>query len=85
MNVIGIISPQYLLNPLDEETFRGHLTLLKAQFRFEKVISPMISRVKIPTFFSESKLDLGASLFKITMQSNHVVALEPPLVCNHVT
>jgi hypothetical protein len=84
MNAIGIIYPQYWLNPLDEETFRGHLTLLKAQFCFEKVIGPLISRVKIPTFLSESKLDLGVSLFKITMQSNHV-ALEPPLVCNHVT
>jgi hypothetical protein len=28
---------------------------------------------------------MGTSLFKITMQNNHAVALEPPLVCNHVT
>jgi hypothetical protein len=67
------------------KTFWGHKALFKAQFCFEKVIGPMIDRVKIPTLLNESKLDFKASLFKITMQSNHATALEPPLVCNHVT
>jgi hypothetical protein len=67
MNAIGIIYPQYWFNPLDEETFWGHLALLKAQFCFEKVIGPMINQMKIPTLLNESKLDMGASLFKIVM------------------
>jgi hypothetical protein len=48
MNAIGIIYPQYLLNPLVEETFQGNLALLKAHFCFEKVIGLMTNWVKIP-------------------------------------
>ncbi len=59
--------PEYRLNLLVEETFWGHLTLLTAQFFFEKVIGPVSDRVKIPILFNESKLDLEASFFKITM------------------
>jgi len=65
------------------KTFWGHLTLLKVQFCFEKVIGLMTDRGKILAFLNENKLDLKAS-FKITMQSNHPTTLEPPLVCNHV-
>jgi hypothetical protein len=65
--------------------FQRHLTLLKAQFCFERLIGPKIDRVKIPTILDENNLDILIFLIKITMQSNHVVALEPPLVCNHVT
>jgi hypothetical protein len=66
-NVTSIIYPQYWLNLLVEETFWGHLTLLMAQFCFEKVIGPISDQVKIPILFNESKLDLGVSFFKITM------------------
>ncbi len=45
----------------------------------------MTNWVKIPTFLNENKFDLGASIFKITMQNNHAVVLEPPLVCNPIT
>jgi hypothetical protein len=57
------------------KTFWGHLALLKVQFCFEKVIGPMIDRVKIPALLNESKLNLKASSFKITMQSNHATTL----------
>jgi hypothetical protein len=42
-----------------KKDFGDILTLLKAQFRFEKVIGPMINQVKIPTFLNESNLDFG--------------------------
>jgi hypothetical protein len=40
---------------------------------FEMFISLMIVWVNILALLDESKLDLGASLFEITMQTNHVV------------
>jgi hypothetical protein len=58
------------------------LALLKAQFCFERFIGPKIDRVKILALLDEKKLDFIIFLFKITMYSNHVDALEPPLVCN---
>jgi hypothetical protein len=39
--------------------FGDILTLLKAQFCFEKVIGLMINQVEIPTFLNESNLDFG--------------------------
>jgi hypothetical protein len=41
----------------------------------------MIVWVNILALLDESKLDLGASLFEITMQTNHVVVLELQLMC----
>jgi hypothetical protein len=72
------------LNPLAEDTFQGHFTLLKAHFYFEKTISSNFDWVKIPTLLDEGIPNLGTSFLKITMQSNHVTALELPILRNGV-
>jgi len=64
------------LNPLVEDSFQNHLTLLKAHFYFEKTIGSNFDGVKIPTFVDEGIPNFGTSFFKITMQSNHATALE---------
>jgi hypothetical protein len=68
------------LNLFVKDFFGGHLTLLKVNFCFEKVIG---SGENI-TLLDEGKLDLGTSPFKITMQNNHAINLELLILCNHV-
>jgi hypothetical protein len=71
-NTTCITYLQYWLNPLAEDTFHGHLTLLKAHFYFEKTISSNFDWVKIPTLLDEGIPDLGTLfsrlLCKATMQ-----------------
>jgi hypothetical protein len=67
------------LIPLAEDTFQGHLTLLKAHFYFEKTISSNFDWVKISTLLDEGIPDLQTSFFKSTMQSNHAIVLELPI------
>ncbi len=85
MNAISIIYLQYWLNLHVDDMFQKHLALLKVQLCFERFIGPKIYQMKIPTLLDENNLDLLIYLIKISMQDNHVDALEPPLVCNHVT
>jgi hypothetical protein len=72
------------LNPLAENSFQSHLTLLKANFYFEKTIGLNSDWVKIPTFVDESIPNLVTSFFKITMQSNNAIALELPILHDQV-
>ncbi len=85
MNAIGILYLQYWLKFHVKDMFQKHSTLLKVQFCFERFIGVETDRVKIPAFLDENNLDLLIYLIKISMQSNHGDALEPPLVCNRVT
>jgi len=64
--------------------FQGHLALLKFELCFEKFIGLENELVKILTLFYEGRFDVSISLFKITMKSDHVAMMEPPLPCNHV-
>jgi hypothetical protein len=45
--------------------FPAHLTLLKAQYCFEKEVG--VEDLKVPTLLKEQKLDMGASFFKVIM------------------
>lgn len=67
-----------------QRSFLGTLNLTQGSVLFLNLIGAKNEEVKIPTLLDESKLDLPTSLFKIAMQSNHVVALEPPLLCNRI-
>jgi hypothetical protein len=53
------------LNPFPENTFRGHLALLKVHFCFEKTIGLDFDQVKILALHDEGRLDLGAFLSKL--------------------
>jgi hypothetical protein len=53
---------------------------IKGSIFFEMFINLRIVQVNILALLDESKLDLGASLFEITMQTNHVVVLELQLM-----
>ncbi len=63
--------------------FLAHLTLLKAQYCFEKEVG--VEGLKVPTLLNEQKLDMGASFFKVIMQSNCKHVLESHVSCNLVT
>jgi hypothetical protein len=45
----------------------GALGLAKGSIFFERFIGPKTNQMKILTLLDENKLDLSASLFKITM------------------
>jgi hypothetical protein len=62
MNVIGIIYAQY---SNAKTKILVHLTLLKAYFCFEKEFDH--EGLKVLALLNEHKLDMGASLFKVTM------------------
>jgi hypothetical protein len=63
--------------------FLAHLTLLKGQYCFEKEVG--VKGLKVPTLFNEHKLNMGASFFKVIMQSNCKHVLESHVSCNLVT
>jgi hypothetical protein len=73
------------LNLFVENTFYGHLTLLKVHFCFEKTFGLDFDQVKILTLHDKGRLDLGTFFFKIIMQSNHATALELLILCNPFT
>jgi hypothetical protein len=45
--------------------FSAHLTLLKAQYCFEKEVG--VEGIKVPTLLNEQKHDMGVSFFKVIM------------------
>ncbi len=78
-----VYGSQYWLNPKAENMFPTHLTLLKAQYCFEKEVG--VEGLKVPTLLNEQKLEMGASFFKVIMQSNCKHVLEFHVSSNLVT
>ncbi len=82
-NVTRIIYPQYWLNFDAETMFPTHIfSPVETQYCFEKEFGD--EGLKPPTLLNEQKLDMGTSLFKLTMHANNKQALEPPLTSSFV-
>jgi len=65
MTVSRIVHPKYWFNSKVDNMFPTHLALLKVQHYFKNEVS--VESFKVPTLLNEKKLDMEASLFKVTM------------------
>ena len=89
MNALGIVFPQFWLQPNVDELFPLHLKTLKSHFCETKSVNkgtekePVLSQVSEP--LDARNLDLQTSLFKLTMKSHAHSAMAEPRDANPVT
>lgn len=89
MNALGIVFPQYWLQPNCDELFPLHMKTLKFQYcvcrtmNFGTKEEPVMKH--IDPIIDEHSLSLQSSLFKLTMKSHAKVAMEEPHDQNLVT
>ena len=85
LDALGIIYPQYWLQPDAELTFSKHLGTLKNWYCNARVIGNGIDKEVIPGILDRWLLDSQLGYFKIAMKSNAPAAMDPPYDNNSVT
>jgi hypothetical protein len=80
MNATGIIYPWFWILPEVEHIFLAQLNILKAHYCHGKNIGA--NQMYIPLLLDELNLKAQASLFKMTMLANFIVAMKLPLDYN---
>jgi hypothetical protein len=81
MDALGVVYPQYWLQPQAEELFEGHFSVLKNHYCFER----HHSEVHSPALLDLSALNHQCSQFKGAMRANSAAALEKPITVNPLT
>lgn len=77
MNATCIIYLQYwFIQPDVATTFPSHLTILKWQYYQNKTMLPI--GVSHSPLLDDDLFDQQASIFVVIMQSNYIVAMQPP-------
>ena len=85
LDALGIIYPQYWLQPDVDITFSKHLDTLKNWYCNTIVLGTGVDKEVILGIFDQWSLDSQQGYFKIAMKSNDPAAMEPPYDFNHLT
>jgi len=92
MDAMGICYPLYWLQTDVEDNFNYHLELIKSHYCTEWHLEPIkLSSTSLemardcPSILSTSGLVMQVSIFKITLKSNVVAAMELPFHVNPLT
>jgi hypothetical protein len=81
MDALGVVYPQYWLQPQAEELFEGHFSVLKNHYWFERHHVDVHS----PALLDLSTLNHQCSQFKGAMRANLATVLEKPITVNPLT
>jgi hypothetical protein len=81
MDALGVVYPQYWLQPQAEELFEGHFSVLKNHYCFERHHGDVHS----PALLDLSTLNHQCSQFKGAMRANLATVLEKPITVNPLT
>lgn len=81
MDALGVVYPQYWLQPHAEEFFEGHFAILKNHYCYERKIGDVYS----PPVLDLSALNHECSQFKGAMKANAADALQKPITLNPLT
>jgi hypothetical protein len=83
MNVLGVIYPQHWLKPNCESTFVSHLSLIKRHYFTLKNLNTLGSWIS--KVISRDILNMQTSLFKLTILTQALKAMEKPINENLIT
>jgi hypothetical protein len=83
MEALRVVFPQYWLMEGYDESFKGHMNIIKGNICYPKRIGA--AKIQVPKVSSFLDLDLQMLLFKLTMKNNAKVAMAPPHKVNPLT
>jgi hypothetical protein len=83
MDALGIVYPQYLLQPNCEVSFSKHIHVIKTTFCFRFWMDGEENFMY--KVLNASDLDNQQSMFKLTMKSNLIACMVPPFDINLLT
>jgi hypothetical protein len=81
MDSLGVVYPQYWLQPNADELFEAHFKCLKDHYCYEKKVGEVYS----PPMLEMAALNHEASLFKGAMKANAADAMRKPITVNPLT